>query len=297
MTLAVLVAIAIVAAPVVLLISTAGCATIAGIELPPIRHADYGKYGDDVLSTPGLEGYWRLGEKNSVLTAPTPPEPTAVNTLQPVHDGTYKNTGPTALKDSIQLEQKGPLYYDTDTAAFFVGDGGYVEVPSLGTFIEIAIEVWAKLADAQPNWRVVVGCYEPKNATDTIQTGYRIRIRTDPSDSEIVQVEGAVGGLNIPLPIQSLRGKTIWHHIVLSANGQHAELYLDENPAKPADGQFELTPTLTATPLRIGADQTDPPTTYRGYLDEVALYGQFIDGKVVERHREATVQVLHNVSP
>src|ERR1700760_2453382 len=87
MTLAILVTIALAAAPIVLLLTTAGCATIAGIELPPLAHGSgYGKYGDEVMSTPGLEGYWRLDEPAGASLAldSAPPPPYNGNYVQPV---------------------------------------------------------------------------------------------------------------------------------------------------------------------------------------------------------------------
>ena len=197
MTQAIWVILGVLAVPVVLLLATIGCALdTRGIPTESVGKTSPGEelptYEQTVLDTQSLIGYWRVGEKNAVLTTQ---EPKAVNSFWPGNlDGVYVNP------DGITLEQPGALPNDPDTAALFAGTptGGFVDVPSMPngdltplTGGEVTVELWAKLPDLPnpvPDWALLVGCYEPPvSSDDTIAKGYRLRVRTvsDPDQIEI----------------------------------------------------------------------------------------------------------------
>jgi hypothetical protein len=301
MTPALWVILGVLAVPVVLLLATTGCTNEYGdiTTLPPEEPQP--TYEQTVLDTASLVGYWRLGEKNAVLTTP---EPKAENTFWPENlDGDYVNPA------GITLEEEGALENDPDTAALFAG--GYVDVPSVPngdltplTGGEVTVELWAKLPDLPnpvPDWALLVGCYEPSVSSDgTIAKGYRLRVRTV-SDPDQIEIEANIGGMPAPLigqvPID-VDAPTDWHHVVLTclkASDQQpakAELYIDVKLFGPlVAGTTEIFDVATTQSLRFAGgypvmigEVTDP---YPGWLDEVALYLNYLDPAEVNKHYNA----------
>jgi hypothetical protein len=295
MTPALWVILGVLAVPVVLLLATTGCTNEYGdiTTLPPEEPQP--TYEQTVLDTASLVGYWRLGEKNAVLTTP---EPKAENTFWPENlDGDYVNPA------GITLEEEGALENDPDTAALFAG--GYVDVPIEElTGGEVTVELWAKLPDLPnpvPDWALLVGCYEPPVSSDgTIAKGYRLRVRTV-SDPDQIEIEANIGGMPAPLigqvPID-VDAPTDWHHVVLTclkASDQQpakAELYIDVKLFGPlVAGTTEIFDVATTQSLRFAGgypvmigEVTDP---YPGWLDEVALYLNYLDPAEVNKHYNA----------
>lgn len=297
MTPAMWVILGVLAVPVVLLLATTGCTK----ELRPFEQTPeelpeaLPTYEQTVRDTASLVGYWRLGEKNAVLTTP---EPKAENTFWPENlDGDYVNPA------GITLEEEGALENDPDTAALFAG--GYVDVPIEElTGGEVTVELWAKLPDLPnpvPDWALLAGCYEPSVSSDgTIAKGYRLRVRTV-SDPDQIEIEANIGGMPAPLigqvPID-VDAPTDWHHVVLTclkASDQQpakAELYIDVKLFGPlVAGTTEIFDVATTQSLRFAGgypvmigEVTDP---YPGWLDEVALYLNYLDPAEVNKHYNA----------
>jgi Concanavalin A-like lectin/glucanases superfamily len=307
MTPAMWVALALLAVPVVLLLATTGCTNEYPpfrVEEPPVEPPP--TYEQTVLDTASLVGYWRLGEKNAELTTQ---EPKAENSFWPGNlDGDYVNP------DGITLEQPGALPNDPDTAALFAGTptGGFVEVPSMPngdltplTGGEVTVELWAK-PNPVPDWALLVGCYEPPvSSDDTIAKGYRLRVRTV-SDPDQIEIEANIGGMPAPLigqvPID-VDAPTDWHHVVLTnlkASDQQlakAELYIDGKLFGPlVAGTTEIFDVATTQSLRFAGGYsveigkvTDP---YPGWLDEVALYLNYLDPAEVDKHFKAKLNAV-----
>jgi concanavalin A-like lectin/glucanase superfamily protein len=291
MTQAIWVILGVLAVPVVLLLATTGCA----LDTEGIPSESIGKtrppglpYKDTVLDTASLVGYWRLGEKNAVLTTP---EPKAENAFWPGNlDGGYMNPAGTTL------EEEGALPNDPNTAAQFAG--GFVDVPSMPngdltplTGGEVTVELWAKLPDLPnpvPDWALLVGCYEPPD--DTMAKGYRLRVRTVTDQNDMIEIEANIGGMPAAFT-QQVPLDTGWHHVVLTYPNAlgHAELYVDGQASKsPTPGPFDL---VTTQSLRFAGGYsveigivTDP---YSGWLDEVALYLNYLDPAEVNNHYNA----------
>ena len=90
-------------------------------------------YSDTVLGTPGLLGYWRLGEQSGT---------TAV-------DATGSNNG--TYVGGSTLGQPGALASDSDTSASFDGSTGRVSLPNSVTLpvnSPVTVEFWAYVSSA-----------------------------------------------------------------------------------------------------------------------------------------------------
>jgi hypothetical protein len=281
MTLAVLVTIALAAAPIVLLISTAGCAQLAGIELPPVQDRAY----DESVKSAAVVGYWRLGEAKGVLSSNKQATNSSSNSLH----GNYVGD-----KDNIELEQAGALKKDNNSAALFTG--GYVEVPFdvALTPAKLTIELWLKLESASDNssWRDLVACYAPHPGNDgLIAKGYRVRALTySDNNGHHLGIECTLGGADQTFPVAvPISVPQEWHYIgfscvnavgsgmvCLSVDGQtrtydQAKKYLLQ--LSSADGQV----------LRFGANR-DASQTFTGLLDEIAVYGDALSKGDMENH-------------
>ncbi len=311
------------AVPVVLLLATTGCTntydpfTVPPDDKPPPDGGDgdgdgdgdgglgplppLPTYKDAVLATPGLLGYWRLGEGGSPDPGP------AVNSYSPgILDGAYVNLAGITLG----VEQSAvPL----DLAALFAGTptGGLVDVAPMSPTTplvdggEVTVELWAKLLTPVPDWRLLVGCYEPLPPSfppppdTTIAKGYRLRVQTV---SGPIEFEASIGGMTIPLTTQ-IPIDAEWHHVVLTflnavdPDPRKLELYIDGDlkaNLTTTTGVFDL---VTTQSLRFAGgylafgtfgDVTDP---YPGGLDEVALYLSHLTEDEVVKHYNARNQL------
>jgi len=264
MTQAIWVILGVLAAPVVLLLATTGCG-LSTLGAPP--RPDWEPpltYEQTVLNTAGLLGYWRLGETSGAI---------AFNSFMPgTLDGDYVNW--------IALGQPGAV--PNDTAVQFLGmpTGGYVDVPSMTPLAggEFTVELWAQLPNAVPDWGLLVGCYEPPvSDDDTIEKGYRLRVRT--VDGQI-EIEANLGGMSSPDTAQVAIDDPPWHHVVLTylhtldqEPPDHAELYIDGELRVIMEGTYDV---VTTQSLRFGGGYLDSSGEvtypYLGLLDEVALY-------------------------
>lgn len=289
MTLAVLITIALAALPIVLLVSTAGCAAIAGIELPPVQPSPPAPpYDEMIKSTPAVVGYWRLGESKSVLSS----NKQATNSFSNNLHGSYVGDN-----NNIELEQAGALKKDNNSAALFTG--GYVKVPFdvALTPAKVTIELWLKLESASDNqhWRDLVACYVPHPTDDgLIAKGYRIRaVAYADRGGPHLSIECTLGGVDHTFPTSiNIDDPQDWHHIgfscvnavgsdmvCLSVDGQtrtfgQAETYALQ--LNSGDGQD----------LRFGADRGASPPTFTGLLDEIAVYGDALSGDAMKKHFE-----------
>ncbi len=287
MTQAIWVIVGVLAVPVVLLLATTGCAQIVDIEDwrpqgPPEPPPP--TYAETVSNALGLLGYWRLGEPDGA--------PVAKNSAPPggTLDGNYVYPG-------ITLAVEGALQ-DTNTAAFFAGTTGYVEVPDMPPLSggEVTVELWMMLpSTGLPDWGVLVGCYEPNLSDETIiATGYRLRVQT--SKPGQFEIEANVGGMAGPLEVkvdEVDEATPAWHYVVLTYSDAlaQAELYIDDKDASTLTGPFFVEVTTPSwQPLRFAAGigfAGAVPYPYAGYLDEVALYQTHLPKAELDNHRNS----------
>lgn len=283
MTLATWIVVAVVSLPVVLLLTTAGCAAIAGVELPAMRYEGF------VSTTHGLIGYWPLFEWKSELTR----SPAVVGNVEDnKYNGIYVNPG------DITLEAPGAIDTSFDNrCAFFKGNGGHVRVPFPGQLDqpspELSIELWVYATERDRYWAVVAGCYDADDAESPLRSGFRIRVATqdmhDANPNPAVHLEASVGGMTPPPLGGSSRNINFFFHVVLTATTNEVVLYLNgkkhssRTSAEQEGTPFAPVPKIVV-PLLFAADQGSPPTTFRGRIDDVSLYASVLSENTVKQH-------------
>ncbi|OBA95199.1 hypothetical protein A5662_18955 [Mycobacteriaceae bacterium 1482268.1] len=281
MTLAMWIVVAVAALPVVLLLTTAGCAAIAGVELPPMRYEGF------VRATHGVIGFWPLSEWKSEL-AKNPP--VAANVEDNKYNGVYVNPG------DITLEAPGAIDTSLDNrCAFFKGDGGHVRVPFPGQLDqpspELSIELWVYATEHDRYWAVVAGCYDADDAESPLRSGFRIRVATqdmhDANPSPATHLEASVAGLTTPLGGSS-RNIGFFFHVVLTATTNEVVLYLNGKKHSSKTSAEQGTPFAPipkiVVPLLFAADQAVQAPTFRGRIDDVSLYASVLSANTVKQH-------------
>ncbi|MEV8434927.1 LamG domain-containing protein [Streptomyces chartreusis] len=276
--------VALVALPVVLLMTTAGCKKFEA-SAPDTYAVMIGK-------TPRLRGYWRLNEGQDATVA-------SDSSSLAMH-GVYKNS----TSGNILFSQPGalvPAGEKADTAPEFIPNGyGYVDISDTAGRTsppEFSIECWFKLKQPQPGTEILLGCYG-LNSAGQMTAGYHIELDRVPDGStELVKITGR---LNPDIVLEASLGEAPlhegWHHVVLThevADGGTTRLYVDASDGTPSvsvAGRRYVPNSKEAHPLRLaaGLGSPDPPRPanyfYRGLLDEVALYNVALFDDQVKEH-------------
>ena len=196
-------------------------------------------YATTVSSTPGLLGYWRLGEGSGT---------TAEDQLG-AHNGIY--TG------GSTLGAPGAIYSDPNTAVSLDGSTGQVKLPALGSASNWTVEGWTGLnSSASQN---PIG----NNALYANRLGVRLIIRPggyyadDCSTGKCVGIDQGRSPTNIGA----------WVHWVLVRSGSTLTVYRDAVKQNSASLGSEGPSTLN------GAIGSDNRTIFlHGGVDEVAVY-------------------------
>jgi Concanavalin A-like lectin/glucanases superfamily len=206
-------------------------------------------YPAAVHETAGLASYWRLaGTTGAAIDS------------RASGDGTY--TG------AIARGQAGALARDRNSAARF--DGGYVSVPdsaSVDLGDRLSIEAWVKRGANGAN-HVIAG--KGNQSYVLWITGDRLSLR-----------KGSVG--NVAQSTTTLTADTKWHHVAATKDGPDVHLYIDGQDVTGAVTDFPFADN-SAT-FQIGA--SGGGTTFRGLIDEVALYSVPISAATVSAHHDA----------
>jgi hypothetical protein len=87
-----------------------------------------GGYASLVESTPGLVGYWPLGDRSG----------TVATDVFGAHDGTYLG--------GVTLGVPGPIFGSSTTAVGLDGVSGHVQLPALGSFSAWTVDGWTDLS-------------------------------------------------------------------------------------------------------------------------------------------------------
>jgi hypothetical protein len=214
---------------------------------------DAGTYASTILATPGLVGYWRLGETSGT---------TAVD-QKATSNGTY--TG------GYTLGQAGSLTRDSNTAVDFNGTSGYVTVPdaaALRPTSSISIEAWVNPDSlAGTRWIVNKGTFY------------------------YLYISGGLTYFGIRTPAGAYRYLTTtavttgsWQHLVGTFDGSRMALY--RNAVNVAEGSFNDTIATSADALAIGA--IGPTGSwFDGRIDEVAVSNAALSAETVAAHYNA----------
>lgn len=199
-----------------------------------------GHYREVVLGTPGLAGYWRLGEAAGLVAADE----------RAAHAGAYAQTG-------VTLGQAGALRGDPDTAAAFDGATGEMSAPTPDLSTAGTLEGWF-------HWQAGVAVM--RDHTSAGGTGWILAYDSGGATPRIACRAGGTALISSK-PVAQVRDG--WHHFALTRNGEDVRLYLDgvrlEIPAtSPGTG-------VSAPPWHIMRNGSTTQYT-RGRADEVAVY-------------------------
>jgi PKD repeat protein len=205
-------------------------------------------YRDAVLATPGLVGYWRLGERTGAVATDE----------KGANPGTY--TGAFALGDT------GALTGDPDTAAGFDGSTGEMTAPAGGLGAAGTLEGWF-------DWRAGVALLRDNTA------GGGWIIAYDNGGGLSYRVGGTT--FNTGRTVASVQSS--WHYIALTKNGANVSLYLDGTLVHTGSGAGATAPVMPWHVMRNGTFAQYA----QGHADEVAIYGVALPASTITQHWNA----------
>jgi fibronectin type 3 domain-containing protein len=195
-------------------------------------------YSSVVLGTPGVIGYWRLGEASGTVACDS----------KGANNGTYQS--------GTTLGQVGALTNDPDTAVAFNGSSGFVQVPyssSLNVGDVFTVEAWIKRGTLS-NANSYVIASKQSNAWNLWLVDNFLVLRK----SGVADVATSTVGI----------ADTAWHHVAATKNGSTVKLYIDGNDVTGTVNNQTM--QNNTNPLAIG--QSSGASFFNGTIDEVAVY-------------------------
>lgn len=245
------------------LVATAGSGSgnlTAWVDRASLRPTELGappppppSYSTQVLSTPSLISYWRLGEGSGTLADD------ALGT----NDGTYVNA-PT-------LASAGLVTGEADTAVRFDGVNDHVTraaTSSLNPTGGVTLEAWVKPEALQGSVVKRNNSYELRSQGDgsvlfRVWTGSQVRTATSAAGQVTTGTK---------------------HHLAGTYDGTTMRIYRNgvEIKAQAQTGAM----THNVDPLLIGRNDFDN-THFKGTIDDVAVYGAALSAATVQAHYAA----------
>jgi hypothetical protein len=207
-----------------------------------------------VQATPGLRGYWRLGE----------PSGTIARDMVGLNDGTYVANPTKGVT--------GALVGDSDTAVTFNGTTQCVTIPDanaldLGDIF--SLEAWVTPGTAGVDRQIV----------SKGSNSYSLRLGTATNSLQLVK---EAVSLIVTSTIVVGAG---WHHVVATKFGATVKLYIDG--VDVTGTVTNATMADTATLLGIGASVSGTADFFNGSIDEVAIYCRALSAGEVADHAAA----------
>jgi acid phosphatase type 7 len=209
-------------------------------------------YSGVISSTPGLVGYWRLGESSGTTAC----------------DFTGKDNG--TYMGGFTLGVPGAIAQDPDTAVALNGSSGQVSVPSSTTLNvgdSFTIEGWVKRASSKTGSNEVIASKQDGSWVLMFNESDRLTLR-----------RSTVG--NVASATVSTTDTTAWHYVAATKNGSSVHLYIDG---------VDVTGTITnqtmannTQPLSIG--QSTGTAYLKGTADEIALYNTPLTPTQISQH-------------
>jgi hypothetical protein len=233
-----------------------GLVLAGGLAGAATAQADYRAVVD---GTPGLLGYWRLGDAAGTVAA----------------DATGRVPG--SYSGGVALGARGALNGDPDTAALFDGADDALEVGAASLTLPATIEGWFF-------WEGGVALLR-----DATSSGGWI-LAYDNGGSVAYRVGGKT--FTTPLATENLRNG--WHHVVLTVSGGSTRFYVDRTLVHTGTGAGTAAAVM---PWRVMRNGTVPNQSARGRADEVALYGTALSPSRIEQHFQAGRDVTDTTPP
>jgi hypothetical protein len=213
-------------------------------------------YSNAVTGTPGLIGYWRLGESSGTSAC----------------DSWGSNAG--TYQGGYTLGRVGAIAGESNTAVAFDGSTGTVSVPhssSLDVGDTFTVEGWAKRGTfGAPDYQAVAS------------QGANAWLLAFNSSNRLVLRQAKVGDLVSSTKTVTDTG---WHQVAATKSGSSVHLYIDG-----ADVTGAVTNrTMANNTLPLSISQSSGTSFWNGTLDEVALYGGALSASQVLAHYNAGV--------
>jgi PKD repeat protein len=231
------------------LVATSEYGTVAGddrlLDVPP---AGPGAYAQLVRATPGLVGYWRLGELDGPVA----------------HDETDAHHA--TLIGPVRLGEKGALFDDPDSSARFDGEPGEMTMATPVPRSSATLEGWF-------DWRTGVAVMRDHTGGGGWILAY--------SRGGLFTARVSGTDLTTTLTVASLRGA--WHHVAVTVADTKATLYLDGEWKREVTIP---TPRDPALPWHVMRNGTIVDQYTQGRADEIALYNRALSrDEIAERYR------------
>lgn len=212
-------------------------------------------YSRTIASTPGLIGYWRLGELSGTTAC----------------DYTGKDNG--AYRGGFTLGASGAIAEDPDTALALDGSTGQVSVPSstsLNVGDSFTIEAWVRRGRSKTGSNEVIASKQDGSWVLMFGESDRLTLR-----------RSTVG--NVASATVATTDTGAWHHVAATKSAGAVHLYIDG---------VDVTGTVTnqtmannSDPLAIG--QSTGTAYLKGSVDEVALYNAPLTAAQIAQHYKA----------
>jgi hypothetical protein len=206
-------------------------------------------YRETVLATPGVLGYWRLGD----------------TAWGPAGDERGLFSG--AHRGGVTLGAAGAILDDPDTASAFDGFSGQVLLPGPVLTANGTLEGWF-------DWRSGITVLR-----DHTSGGGWIPAFV-PGGGTIV-MSRAGGGATLNTGVDADRLRDGWHHLVLTKAGPNLAFYVDGELVKTAAGAGN---TASLMPWHVMNNGAVPDQYSAGRADDVAIYGRALDPAEVLAH-------------
>jgi hypothetical protein len=209
-------------------------------------------YSGLVASTPGLVGYWRLGESSGTVAC----------------DYTAHDNG--AYQGGVTLGLPGAISQDPDTAVGLDGSTGQVSVPASSTLNvgdAFTIEAWVKRGNSKTGSNQTIASKQDGSWILMFNESDRLTLR-----------RSTVG--NVASATVATTDTTAWHYVAATKNGSSVHLYIDGTDVTGA--VTNQTMVNNNLPLAIG--QSTGTAYLKGTVDEVALYNTALTPTQITQH-------------
>jgi hypothetical protein len=208
-------------------------------------------YSSTVLATPGVIGYWRLGEASGTVACDS----------KGANNGSYQG--------GTTLGQAGALANDADTAVAFNGSSGWVQVASSSVNVgdRFTLEAWAK--------RGLLGGSNNQVIASKQSNAWVLMFNT--SDQLVLRRSNVA---DVALSTVKVSDTSRWHYVAATKNGTAVKLYLDG-----ADVTGTVTnQTMSDNTLPLAIGQSSASAYFKGTVDEVALYNVALTAAQISSH-------------
>ena len=210
-------------------------------------------YRAAVLQTPGLIGYWRLGEHEGG---------TAIDQTG-TFPGSYTAAG-------VRLGEPGALTADSDTSAWFDGVRGEMTASTPPLSSSGTLEGWF-------NWRSGTALMRDHNSVSG--TGWILAYEASGG-----RLAYRVGGVPFVVPGTIAAVRNAWHHIAVTKSGSAVAFYLDGVQLHSANTGGAAAPAPPWHVMRNGNSSTEYT---QGHADEVAVYSTALSPADISSHYQA----------